>query len=185
MDVMSSGLHKKASTWRLSVWSVLGILLGTASIISLIQSWSQTTLAGLADSALGLYREMLLVFKPLMFGWWTPIEIFGVSYSVPVWGMDLLALYFVCLGAFIRLMRHRGWKLSDYIANFAWVIFCPISFFMLIWWRLRDIVVGRYALAPTSPAADRSRSITEVVMLLSPFFLTALFFLWNAIVLST
>jgi len=78
-----------------TITGILGILLGTASIISIIQRWTGVEIViQIASDALSLYRVMMSNFKWAIFDWWTPIELpWGWEVSMPMWGMDLLAIY--------------------------------------------------------------------------------------------
>ncbi|WP_323762741.1 hypothetical protein [Maricaulis sp.] len=87
-----------------SVFTILGILMGTASLISLIQRWNGVEIVSeIARDALSLYRQMMEQFKFALFDWWTPVELpLGWVFEMPVWGMDLLALWGLAAASDLR-----------------------------------------------------------------------------------
>lgn len=102
--------------WRIlfgTTWRVLGTLLATASLISLIQRWTGVEIIPvIAREALSIYRQMMGRLKDLVFDSWTPLELpWGLVFEMPVWGMDVLAIWTLSIAGLA--------KLSDGILNFG------------------------------------------------------------------
>jgi hypothetical protein len=100
-----------------STFAVLGILLGTATLISLFQNWTGTEIVSeIARDALSVYRQMLDSFHWALFSWWTPLHLpWGWEFEVPRWGLDLLTLWVLCHAAFLRMRPRVNEFQRDYM----------------------------------------------------------------------
>ena len=91
------------------VFNVLGILMGTASLISLVQRWTGIEIViEIAADAVSLYRQMMEQVKWVLFDWWAPIELpWGWVFEMPMWGMDVLAMWVLMAAGSIRALHAR------------------------------------------------------------------------------
>lgn len=156
-----------------SVVAILTILMAAASLISLIQRWSGVEIISeIAQDALSLYRQMIEQIQWALFGWWTPIELpWGWVFEMPTWGMDVLALFVLQLGALFRSLsvdRRRGalWA-RRYPVQYGFSLLPLIGYLVAVMSLFRENLSYRDA--------------GIWLAYLSPFLATFLFFLWNAI----
>ena len=116
---------------------------GAASLISLVQRWTGVEIAWeIAADALSLYRQMLEAFKAALFDWWTPVELpWGWTFAMPMWGMDVAAVWIVVAFSEIRISVVAGSQTDPFpLAHTAWspwtvFLFAPLYYSA----RLRDI----------------------------------------------
>lgn len=173
---MSDNSSEKSFNPFGSVFTVLGVLMGTASLISLVQRWTGVEIvAEIAREALSIYRQMMEQIHWALFGWLTPIELpWGWVFEMPTWGMDVLALFVLQLGALFRSLsvdRKRG---------ALWVRKYPVQY------GLSLLPLIGYLVAVMSLFRENLSCRDAGIWLayLSPFLATFLFFLWNAVQLS-
>jgi hypothetical protein len=97
----------KSSNLSGFIFTILGILMGTAAIISLLQRWTGVEIiSDIARDALSLYRQMIDIFRELIFDWWTPLALpWGWSFDMPMWGMDLLTLWLLSAAGMLRVFK--------------------------------------------------------------------------------
>lgn len=124
-----------------SVFTILGILMGTASLISLIQRWTGVEIISeIARDALSLYRQMTEQLHWALFDWWTPVELpWGWVFAMPMWGMDLLAVWIVSGSALYRGVTARNSVLREQLNQNA------------LPWHVRHPRVSFVFLAPVWP----------------------------------
>ena len=175
-----------------SVFTVLGILMGAASLISLVQRWTGIEIvAEVARDALSLYRQMMDQFHWALFSWWTPLELpWGAAFSMPAWGMDLLTVWVFSIGALLRVDAMAKYArmpqgVNWYIVQYLWVFFAP---YVVVWWLLTLLMSLPEAF--TREGAKREMYWALYIRLYtlaavgSPIVLGVLFFIWNAIQIS-
>ena len=174
-----------------SVFTVLGILMGAASLISLVQRWTDGEIvAEIARDALSIYRQMMDQFHWALFSWWTPLELaWGWVISMPLWGMDLLAIWLVSVAAVWRTDKKAktgrvAHGVNGIIIDTLWVPFAP---YVVLWWiftLLYDLPRAFRGDDGTSLSWRLYIHIYTLTIASSPIVLAILFFVWNAIQLS-
>ncbi len=86
-----------------SVFTILGILMGTASLISLTQRWTGVEIVSeIARDALPIYRQMMEQLKLAVFDWWMPLDLPWSTFSMPEWGIHVIAVWVLCAASFVR-----------------------------------------------------------------------------------
>lgn len=211
-----------------STLSVLGILAGAASIISLVQSWTGIGVAAtVAENALMSYRAITQNIKFALFDWWPPL--FDWNIWMPLWGMDLLAIYVLSLAGLERDQSTRkileGTVTLDYFddpspkhrispkfRDYRWLIirylFPPLVIVREIWiyakasaiWTIGIFyatIAQWFQLKPASQVqigwtdspeemfSSLQFCLSSLTKLSGAIFLTACFFAWNGIQLSS
>jgi len=101
------------------VLSILGPIVGAGSLFSFLQRWTGVEIVvDVLAEALSSYRDMAAGFKWALFDWWTPFETpWGWAFSMPMWGMDLLAIWLLWAGTYYRseyTMRRDQHLLLEY-----------------------------------------------------------------------
>ncbi|MEH6810822.1 MAG: hypothetical protein V7651_18380 [Hyphomonas oceanitis] len=113
------------------VFTVLGALAGSLSIISLIQNWSDASLATLAAEVLAYYRAIADQLKGLLFDWWT-IKIWP-NWQLPSWSIDVLNLYVLSATSMVRQVYYELPKNARTVRNVVAaiptvrVVFAPLG----------------------------------------------------------
>jgi hypothetical protein len=185
--------------------TVLGILMGAASLISLLQRWSGVEIINeMAGDALSLYRQMMLAIHWAVIDWWTPLELpWGMTLNVPMWFMDVIAIWVICVAAQLRAQRYLltafvkntlddypGWRWNRVDTAFGLAV-APYGF-------ARDVaeavaLIGKGAKRFVSSQREDLKQIgwsgvtsgfRRLRWMLTPVIATAAFFLWNAVLLS-
>ncbi|WP_300542297.1 hypothetical protein [Maricaulis sp.] len=196
---------KKRRSPFVTMFGVLGILMAIAALISLIQRWTgiEITIEVAAD-AIDLYREMMAQFKWAMFDWWTPVKLpFGLAISMPMWGMDLLAVWVLSVTAMIR--SHSVFERPDTGILVSMVVLGPLglvldlitsadyfrdSLYDVMHADIHDGKAMNYRNEVNSYQKIRAnikeshrflRIIEGWFQAFTPFIAVAVFFIWNAI----
>ena len=185
-----------------SLFLAIGVIFGAASVVSLTQKGFNIEIAfGIAKEALSLYKEMLHYIKILLFDWWTPVYIGNIQFYMPYWGMDILAIW-MSAGLF-RLapaevlfcyrkipLKSRIWTIINY------TIFAPYRYVIVVYYRARTFFIylflskntmkryvfeSDYKIYSREHIRDIINPARDVALLLSPFLIAAIFFLWNSI----
>ena len=191
-----------------SVFTVLGILMGAASLISIVQRWSGIEIvAEIARDALSLYRQIMDQFHWALFSWWTPLDLpWGWTFEMPAWGLDLLVVWTLAAVSNVRLwyfvnedyrypgvhelnirrpMGPDGPPPRPYterrfvLGVIISIVFAPLDFFRLGW---ATIFENSYY-SSLSKFTWRRKFLDLGVLLAVPG-MTVLFYLWNALQLS-
>jgi hypothetical protein len=142
-------------------FTVLGILMGGVSLISLIQRWTGIEIVvEVAADAISLYRQMIESIHWALFAWWTPMELpWGWTFEMPTWGMDALAVWVIISGATYRGVLNEKLQLragakenpAEYqraalVFTIAWLPLAPLGFVRFVWHqfaRVRGWAVDR------------------------------------------
>lgn len=121
------------------VFTILGVLLGAASVASLIQRLFDVGLAPITQDVLDYYRWFMTeVVRVWVFDWWT---LRWFDFRMPQWTLDLLAIYLLGAGSTgraIGLPRNLDGSVSIILVpNFLieclfWPFHLPRVFFSLV-----------------------------------------------------
>ncbi len=91
--------------FTLNTFTILGILLGALTIVSLAQRAFDVGLAPIFDDILEYYRWFIETLKRYALDWWT-LKFF--DFSVPLWAMDLISIWALAIAGNIRVVRAQS-----------------------------------------------------------------------------
>lgn len=111
-DHANTRTKSKRGTIALTFW-VLGIVVGTLSLASLIQNWGDIGLRGLCARVIDEYRDVAQAAKALFFDWWM-IRIWP-DFSLPDWTIDVISLWLllamsIVRSSYVRRLFATTWK---------------------------------------------------------------------------
>ena len=190
------------------IWSFLGITIAALSIISLIQNWGDITLGESARQVLEYYRyNFAAPLKTLLFDFW--ISRLWLNWTLPFWLFDLIALWFLCGVAAVRSSYDdtetsvftpdskliRKTRKTKRRSNTIWIILLgPVSLYKAIkvaasralWNGLikRDDTIPLDTISEgieITVIEHRPPAIKVILLALAPFFISAIFFIWNGL----
>jgi hypothetical protein len=172
--------------------TILGILIGTISIISLAHRLWQVGLAPVAEQIISYYRWFASIAKQYLLDWWLR---YLFDFTVPHWAFDLGAIWIVCVFANIRSVRNNDWgwshgktpwrRLFEQDRLFVALLGPVGTIYFAIRYVAEIIYRGSVTLRKIENLSSQVRHFAvQVLVLLAPFFGAAIFFAWNAIVLS-
>lgn len=188
----------------LTIW-ILGIVLATFSVTSLIQHWSDVQFHGLVAKIFEKYRAVLHAAKEALFDWWI-IRIWP-AFKLPEWVMDVISLWLLMAFGRVRIDRaHQAfeqkhsvkltgmWKWSNSpLSVLQCVAFGPIVFIGAVVGLFRATIrVRRDVGWPFRVPFQKNvrPSLRDILHRLfwvtigaafAPLLGTAIFFAWNAI----
>ncbi|MAC89336.1 hypothetical protein [Maricaulis sp.] len=188
----AAGEQRRGGGLTGSVFTVLGILMGTASLISLVQRWTGIEIVSeIARDAMSLYRQMMEQFHLVLFDWWAPVYLpWGWTFEMPMWGMDLLAVWMLAGAAdFLgRNLLRPEVTLRTYLVHILWVPVWPIRLVSFWFTVVASLALGRPVLLSSLAGGSEGGYLSEAFKsFLTPFMVpgaAALFFLWNALQLT-
>ena len=155
--------QRKRRSW--GIWTILGIILGAASLASLIQRLFDVGLAPVTADMLEYYRWFMSdVVRHLAFDWWS---IRWLGWQFPTWLLDLLAIWILTVAASDRLTalqdklgvtttREAGFSgvVSYFRKRFLWrVVLAPVEFVVMA----RNLIIGVFQMAIAAPALGALR----------------------------
>lgn len=83
-----------------NVFVVLGVIVATLSVASLIQLWFDVGLTGVTEKILENYRSIRDTAKWALFDWWSVT--LWPNFTLPGWAMDAMAVWMLSAAAFVR-----------------------------------------------------------------------------------
>ena len=98
-DHANTGTKGKRGAIALTFW-VLGIIVGTLSLASLIQHGGDIGLYGLCARVIDQYRGVAQAAKALFFDWWI-IRVWP-DFTLPDWFIDVIALWLLLATSIVR-----------------------------------------------------------------------------------
>lgn len=181
-----------------TTFAILGIVVATLSLISLIQRLTSTPLSEFAAEIVAYYRLIAGQLKGVLFDWW--LTWLWPNLVFPAWAMDAINVWVLCLAAIWRMdLAERGRTRLGAGDIALRVMLAPVFLLLSIlvvaigsvyltpyndpnWSFRRD---GRAAIKAMQSAEARrhSRAIALWVAALSPIVGTFAFFVWNALML--
>lgn len=117
----------------------VGSVFGAASVISLALNYGNFALAEVAADALSAYRAMMLVFRDLLFSWWTPFEFFRYQITVPLIAMDFFALWITASAARYRAELYDRMTLVNGALEEPWVHRVAAAKHALLWFPIAPV----------------------------------------------
>ena len=181
-----------------AVFTILGILLGTASLASLLQRLLDVGLAPITQQILDYYRWFMTdIVRVWLFDWWT---VKWFDWQTPDYLLDAIAIWTLSYSIIWRLYTKgaSGYALNwkDYIVALP---FAPLVVFAKTMTGFSDVFESREKIYDHYLRSDfvserpefekyyqsvRSRRLRAVSIIIATPASTFAFFAWNAILLS-
>ncbi|PWE18815.1 hypothetical protein DDZ18_04285 [Marinicauda salina] len=183
------------------IFTILGIVLGAASLASLVQRLLDVGLAPLSREVIEYYRWFMNeIVRTWLFDWW----VYVFDWTVAQWHLDVFALWVLAFGAIFRVYMYGRNKLDfeeiGYLiiflatAPFAFLIILVMPMYTLMKNRKQfekehariEESVGRELPydAEFFMANERRSAWLGMAALLATPVGTAAFFIWNAVQLA-
>ena len=131
-----SNSKQAVATWRWA-WQLLGIMVGTATFVSLIKHGFAIELSGLPAKVYGQYTWLRdMVFEPAV---WL---VSWIGLTIPPWLKDVITVYGLIGAAFVRAMTSTGIPLTTkesllkyYLVHLSFVMSWPLlAIFVPVEW---------------------------------------------------
>lgn len=119
--------------------SILSIVFGAASLISLFQRWTGVEIyIEIFYDALSIYRQFATTLKSIIFDWWMPVELpFSIELYIPDWGFDIMVLWLLFCAS---ISRYDAARERIFLVEFPeWVY--PTPYYMRVFNLISNFLI--------------------------------------------